>query len=130
METELTNTVRAVGNYNNIPTAITSDALVVTMVSGLTITKTADKSIWADGALTYTITINNQSTQSYTSPVITDVLDTSLVVFTPDSVTIDGVKATSSQYTYDESTSTLTVNLEDLAAAATKTITFQVTKKA
>lgn len=130
METELTNTVRAVGNYNNIPTAITSDALVVTMVSGLTITKTADKSIWADGALTYTITINNQSTQSYTSPVITDVLDTSLVVFTPDSVTIDGVKATSSQYTYDESTSILTVNLEDLAAAATKTITFQVTKKA
>lgn len=130
METELTNTVRAVGNYNNIPTAITSDALVVTMISGLTITKTADKSIWADGALTYTITINNQSTQSYTSPVITDVLDTSLVVFTPDSVTIDGVKATSSQYTYDESTSTLTVNLEDLAAAATKTITFQVTKKA
>lgn len=130
METEITNTVRAVGNYNNIPTAITSDALVVTMVSGLTITKTTDKSIWADGALTYTITINNQSTQSYTSPVITDVLDTSLVVFTPDSVTIDGVKATSSQYTYDESTSTLTVNLEDLAAAATKTITFQVTKKA
>lgn len=130
METELTNTVRAVGNYNNIPTAITSDALVVTMVSGLTITKTADKSIWADGALTYTITINNQSTQSYTSPVITDVLDTSLVVFTPDIVTIDGVKATSSKYTYDESTSTLTVNLEDLAAAATKTITFQVTKKA
>lgn len=130
METELTNTIRAVGNYNNIPTAITSDALVVTMVSGLTITKTADKSIWADGALTYTITINNQSTQSYTSPVITDVLDTSLVVFTPDSVTIDGVKATSSQYTYDESTSILTVNLEDLAAAATKTITFQVTKKA
>lgn len=130
METELTNTIRAVGNYNNIPTAITSDALVVTMVSGLTITKTADKSIWADGALTYTITINNQSTQSYTSPVITDVLDTSLVVFTPDIVTIDGVKATSSKYTYDESTSTLTVNLEDLAAAATKTITFQVTKKA
>ncbi len=46
METELTNTVKAVGNYNNIPTSITSDALVVTMISGLTITKTADKSIW------------------------------------------------------------------------------------
>lgn len=90
METELTNTVKAVGNYNNIPTSITSDALVVTMISGLTITKTADKSIWADGALTYTITINNQSTQSYTSPVITDIIDTRLVTFTPDSVTIDG----------------------------------------
>ena len=45
METELTNTVKTVGNYNNIPTSITSDALVVTMISGLTITKTADKSV-------------------------------------------------------------------------------------
>lgn len=80
METELTNTVKAVGNYNNIPTSITSDALVVTMISGLTITKTADKSIWADGTLKYTITINNQSTQSYTSPIITDIIDTSLVL--------------------------------------------------
>lgn len=130
METELTNTVKTVGNYNNIPTSITSDALVVTMISGLTITKTADKSIWADGALTYTITINNQSTQSYTSPVITDIIDTRLVTFTPDSVTIDGVKATEDQYSYDTGTSTLTINLDDIVPTETKTITFQVTKKA
>lgn len=130
METELTNTIKTVGNYNNIPTSITSDALVVTMISGLTITKTADKSIWADGALKYTITINNQSTQSYTSPVITDIIDTRLVTFTPDSVTIDGVKATEDQYSYDTGTSTLTINLDDIAPTETKTITFQVTKKA
>ena len=45
METELTNTTSAVGNYNNIRTAITSTASVVTMVDGLTITETKKGSI-------------------------------------------------------------------------------------
>ena len=61
METELTNTTTAVGNYNSIRTAITSTASVVTMVDGLTITKTADKPVWADGDLTYTIVIENEA---------------------------------------------------------------------
>ena len=34
MESILSNTVSAVGNYDDIPTAITSTATVVTMVSG------------------------------------------------------------------------------------------------
>lgn len=46
METELSNTVRAVGNYNDVPTSITSAVSVVTMISGLTITKTADKPVF------------------------------------------------------------------------------------
>lgn len=32
METELTNTVSALGNYNNIPTIVTSLASVVTLI--------------------------------------------------------------------------------------------------
>lgn len=32
METELTNTVSALGNYNNIPTTVTSLASVVTFI--------------------------------------------------------------------------------------------------
>ena len=48
MEKILNNTAQAVGNYNDIPTSITSTATVVTMISGLTITKTADKQVWAD----------------------------------------------------------------------------------
>ena len=46
MEKELNNTVSAVGNYNNIRTAISSENLAVTMIDGLDITKTADKQVW------------------------------------------------------------------------------------
>ncbi len=115
MEKELRNIVTTLGNYNDIPTFISSPVLVTTLISGLTITKSADKSIWADGAITYTITIDNQTTVSYTESKVTDILDAELVEFVDGSVTIDGQKATSEQYTYDTTTNTLTVNLTDLA---------------
>lgn len=130
MEPELSNVVTALGNYNGVSTSISSEANLVTMIGGLTIVKNADKTVWADGTLTYTITINNQTSVAYTTPVITDVLDGNLVTFVNDSVTIDGAKAESSQYNYDTSTNTLTVTLEDLASSSSKAITFQVTKKA
>ena len=130
METQLSNTATVLGEYNNIPTSISSQALVVTMIDGLTVTKTADKMIWADGILTYTILVDNKATETYTSPKITDILNTTLVSFVSDSVTIDGVKATTVKYTYDESTGTLTINLDDIAPSASSTITFQVEKKA
>ena len=130
METKLKNTVSATGNINEIPTLINSEASVVTMLSGLTISKTADKTVWADRLLTYTITISNQTTVPYVTPIVKDILDTSLVNFVDDSVTIDGVKATAEEASFDTATSTLTVNLTDIEAAGTKTITFQVTKKA
>lgn len=127
METELTNTVTALGNYNNIPTSVSSLASVVTLISGLTITKTADKPVWADGLLTYTITVNNSTSQAYTSAVVTDILDTTKVDFVTDSVEIDGSKATSEEFTFENNT--LTVQLSDVAPSGTKTITFQVKKK-
>ncbi len=129
METELSNTVRAVGNYNNVPTSITSAVSVVTMISGLTITKTADKPVWADGNLTYSIVINNQAEKDYVTPEITDVLDSNLIEFVPESVTVDGVKAETSSYSYNEGTHTLTINLDDITAGESKTVTFQVKKK-
>ena len=128
METELSNTVRAVGNYNDVLTSITSAVSVVTMISGLTITKTADKPVWADGNLTYSIVINNQAEKDYVTPEITDVLD-SLIDFVPESVTIDGVQAETSSYSYNEGTKTLTINLDDITAGKSKTVTFQVKKK-
>lgn len=129
MEQTLSNTAKVVGNYESIPTAITYSATVVTMVSGLTITKTADKQVWSDGNLTYTIIISNKSDKTYGTPEITDVLDTNLIDFVPNSVTIDGSAASSSDYEYKSDTGTLTINLEDIAASASKTVTFQVSKK-
>lgn len=129
MENELSNVVSALGSYNSIPTSITSEAVLVTMISGLTITKSADKTVWADGALTYTIKIDNQAGETYTNPVVTDILDGTLVSFVDGSVTIDGVSATNDEYSFESGTNTLTVTLTDIPSGGSKTITFQVTKK-
>lgn len=129
MEKELNNTVTAVGNYNDVPTSITSAVSVVTMIDGLTITKSSDKQNWASGNLTYTVIINNQSEKPYNSPEVKDVLDTTLVDFVQNSVTIDGQAAEQSDYTYDDGSGTLTINLSDIAVSESKTITFQVKKK-
>lgn len=45
METELTNTATVLGEYNSIPTEISTTAIVVTILEGLTVTKSADKPI-------------------------------------------------------------------------------------
>lgn len=126
---ELNNTATAVGSYNSIPTSLTSNTSVVNMVEGLTLVKDADKKNWANGILTYTITINNQTDVTYVKPIVTDIIDTSLVEFIPDSVTINDVQATQSQYNYEEASHTLTVNLDDVAENTTVTLTFSVTKK-
>ena len=39
MKTELTNTATVLGNYNSIPTEISTTALVVTILTDLTVTK-------------------------------------------------------------------------------------------
>lgn len=126
---ELNNTVTATGNYNNIPTSLTSNTSIVNMIEGLTLTKDADKKNWSGGYLTYTITLDNQTENSYTNAVITDVIDTNLVDFVKDSVTINGAVATSDQYSYEEGTHTLTINLNEVASKSQATLTFRVEKK-
>ncbi len=128
METQLTNAVSVEGNYNAVPLSITSDVLVVTMLNGLTVTKKADKMMWADGNLTYTIVVTNDAEETFTTPIITDNLDKNLITFVNGSVTIDGNSASSDKYNYDESTGKLTINLEDITASSSRTITFQVKK--
>lgn len=129
METTLNNTATVLGTYNEIPTTLTSEVLATTLLSGLTVTKTADKEVWADGNLTYTITVDNQTTETYTSPVITDILDKDLVTLLTDTIKINDTAATTSDYEYEEATGKLTVNLSDIAPSSKVTVTFQVTKK-
>ena len=129
METELNNTATVLGNYNSIPTEISTQALVVTMFRGLTATKTADKMIWSDGVLTYTIVVSNNTDYDYVEPVVTNILDISLISLVDDSVTVDGVKISTPQYTWDSSSGKLSISLTDIEAKGKKTITFQVEKK-
>lgn len=126
---ELYNTVSSVGNYNNIPTSLTSNTSVVNMIEGLTLLKEADKQNWSDGYLTYKITLNNTTDKSYDSPVITDVIDNSLIDFVEDSVTIDDVKADASKYNYDSDNHTLKITLDKVDASSKVVITFNVKKK-
>lgn len=86
--------------------------------------------VWADGVLTYTITVTNSTAEIFTSPVITDVLDKTLVTFVDGSVTIDGQPAATEIYSYDEAGGKLTVNLSNIAPSVSSTITFQVKKTA
>ncbi len=126
---ELNNIVTAVGNYNGIATTITSNNVVVNMIDGLTILKSANKTNWADGNLEYTIVINNSTDTSYNEVKVTDVIDTNLVTFITDSVTINNASASSSEYTYDAETGTLTINLSDVLPSGSSTVKFQVKKK-
>lgn len=125
----LNNTVYSTGDYNSIPTSITSNTSVVNMVDGLTITKDADKKNWVDGYLTYTIVINNSTDNAYSNPVITDVIDNTLIDFVEGSVKINGNTASSSEYSYNQGNHTLTINLNEVSAQTKTTITFSVKKK-
>lgn len=129
METELTNTATVLGNYNSVPTEISTTALVVTMLSGLTVTKSADKPVWSEGNLTYTIEINNATNESYTSPVITDILNPTLITLVKGSIKVDSTVLEESNYTFEDSTGKLTITLPDITSQSKKTVTFEVSKK-
>lgn len=124
---QLTNTAISNGNYNSIPTTLTSSTSIVNLIEGLSISIESDKKNWIDGFLTYTITIENQTELPYENSVITDELDTSLIEFVEDSVTINDIKATPTQYEYN--TNTLTINLGTVEAHQTGIAKFSVKKK-
>lgn len=64
-----------------MPTSVNFEVLVVSLISGLTVTKSVNKMVWADGTLTFTIEVDNQTEKSYTALVIIDILDINLVSF-------------------------------------------------
>lgn len=124
-EINLTNKADIAGTYGDSASPITfsSNDVSTTIVQGFTVTKTADKTYWVDGQLTYTITITNDSGGTLTSGTLTDKIDTSIVNFnTSYGVQINGTSSTN--FTYSEGT--LTVTLPDLAGNASATVTFQV----
>lgn len=126
---ELSNIVTSTGNYNNIPTSLTSNTSVVNLIEGLTLSKEADKINWSDGLLTYTIKLNNETNTPYTNAIITDVIDTSFIEFVDSSVKIDDRYALENEYSYDDNSNTLTINLNDIAENTEVVVTFNVKKK-
>ncbi len=126
---ELSNTINAAGTYDDTPISLTSNTNVVKIIDGLTLKLEADRKYWKDGNLKYSITLDNATDVSYTTVTLTDVLDTTYISFVDGTVEIDGAKATSDQYSYNEASHTLTVNLASVDAQSNTTITFEVKKK-
>lgn len=125
---ELSNIVTSTGNYNNIPTSLTSNTSIVNMIEGLTLTKEADKVNWSDGLLTYTITLNNNTEKPYTNPIIIDEINDTLVEFVNNSVKIDDRYALENEFSFDVNTHTLTINLSDIDANSEVIVKFSVKK--
>lgn len=111
-----------------MPISLSSNTSVVKLVDGLTFTLATDKTYWNDGNLKYTITLDNATDVPYENVKLTDVLDTTYITFVNDSVEINNVAAQSSEYNYDDSTHTLTINLASVNAQAETVITFSVKK--
>lgn len=105
-----------------------SNTSVAKLVDGLALPLAADKTYWKDGNLKYTITLDNATDVHYENVTLTDVLSTTYITFVNDSVEINSVAAQSSEYNYDDSTHTLTINLASVNAQAETVITFSVKK--
>lgn len=129
-DTTLLNQAGAQGTYNGQSLSLSTDVVSVIMTDGLSLTMTADQAVWADGALTYTVVLSNAAgLYPYVAPVITSVLDPTLVTLVADSVELDGTPLVlDTDYTFDPVTGTLTVDLDDVAIGNSSTLTFQVQK--
>lgn len=95
----------------------------VTILDGITATKNADKTLWAGGALTYTIVVKNNSGDNLENITLTDMLDP---VSTLDA--LYGVKLNGGDHTYTFVGGLLTVVINTLDATEEATITFKVLK--
>lgn len=126
MENILENNIETVGNNNNIPLKLTAN-VSVTLISGIDMVLSANRKYWLNGTLTYEIILTNNSTYNYNNLVLTDNLDISLISFVNSSLKIND--EVYSNYTYDENTGLLTINLDDLNVNTTKKITFDTIRK-
>ncbi len=126
---KLSNSVKVVGVYNKILTFLTSNITTVNLINELTITKAADKQNWRDGFLTYTMAISNKNNTNFFNSVIIDIIDTTLVDFVENSISINSRPASGSEYSYDSDTHILKINLEEIAANTDTIVTFRIKKK-
>lgn len=125
-DVNLSNSASVTGTYETGALTLTSNVVTTEIVNGITIVKAADKEKWSTGELTYTITIENNAQNTLESPTVVDILDPTLIKLVDNSVKVNSSDA---QYTYEEATGTLSINLEDMTVGTTSVITFRVLQK-
>lgn len=124
-DTNLINSASLQGTYNSAPLKLEAEALETLMIEDLTIERETDKEVWANGLLTYTITVSNGADYDYEDVVFEDVLDIISISFVADSFRVNGI---SIDATYDDSMGILSANIGTIGSGQTATITFQVHK--
>lgn len=122
MEEILKNIADFAGDYDSEPIVFSSNEVSTVIVKGVTATKSANKTYWVNGPLTYTIVVSNESGMELSNVILTDLLDSALVTLNSSyGVKVDGVTAA---YTF--LSGTLTVHLPAIEDGGEVTVTFQV----
>ncbi len=104
--TTITNTATISGTIDSSDVELTSNEVDVTIVSGLTATKTASPEYYVNGTLTYEITISNEDgNPSFEDGTFTDQIDDTFTLSSDsDAVLVDGVTAV---YTFTDNLLTI-----------------------
>ncbi len=95
----------------------------VKIYDAITATKTANKTVWTEGILLYTITINNGETIDFETPSFSDTLNTTLVDYVTDSFKVGGAV-----HAHNYASGVLTATLPTITAGNSLTITFEVVR--
>ena len=96
------------GKINNLDTTITSNIISVEVPSSqLSISKLANKNIWSDGILKYSITITNNSNSNIINGTFKDVINPKYANVIPSSVLVNN---NSYPFTYNKATGQLEIN--------------------
>jgi len=126
MLNSILNTANIEGVFNDLQTSLTSNTTTTYLTRDLSITKSADKILWADDYLTYTINIENTSeTHAFENIVLNDIIDPTIATLVAESVRLNG---NTIPYTFNALNGELTVDVGTITANNTGIITFQITK--
>ena len=115
------------GKINNLDTTITSNIISVEVPSSqLSISKLANKNIWSDGILKYSITITNNSNSNIINGTFKDVINPKYANVIPSSVLVNN---NSYPFTYNKATGKLEINNLNINVNEIVTVTYSVSKK-
>ena len=116
------------GKINNLDTTITSNIISVEVPSSqLSISKLANKNIWSDGILKYSITITNNSNSNIINGTFKDVINPKYANVIPSSVLVNN---NSYPFIYNKATGQLEINNLNINVNEIVTVTYSVSKKA
>ena len=123
---EIINSFTVTGNILNLNTTLTSNEVIINANDNLMITKSANKSIWENGVLTYTVTITNNSDNIITNN-FSDIINPSYASLITNLVFVDNSMPS---FSYDKLTGLLEINDIKINPNESVIISYSVSKKA